>query len=215
MKRLQPTSFEDWVEFCFRGRPTSEFWFIDLEDDEVPWLGRDDVLSVDYFTRLHENGVEVLNAFSNEEIGAGLWALYSSASELCPAFHVVPRDDLHRAIRSVGIFVSQTLPVRLTPGSEDPPHDALYMFWDIVPIWPHRVGPFEAEDRAVCIDEMAACLEVEHPTARYHALHGLGHFELTESGRCTQVIDQWLATSPLLDTKLRDYAVRARRAYIQ
>ncbi|MEM7754910.1 MAG: hypothetical protein AAF297_04660 [Planctomycetota bacterium] len=170
---------------------------------------------MDYFTRLHENGIRTLEPFSNEDVGAGLWALYSSASQLCPPFHVVSRSDLHRAIRAVGTFVAETMPQRLALDVEDRIYSAVYMFWDLVPIWPHRAGPFEAEDRCVCIEEMARCLRVDHPLARYHALHGLGHFELIAGNKATRVIDDWLTSEPAIDPTLTEYANLARMGNVR
>ncbi len=213
MTRSGIASFDEWENFCFRDR--SESWHTQLDDHDLPWLGRDDRVPVEYFTRLHETAPVTLERFSNEEIGAGLWALYSSASELHPSFHLVPRQDRHRAIRSVGAFVTDAVPERLSPGTQDILHHAVYMFWDIAAVWPHGTGPYEDEDRAVCIEEMRGCLYVDHPTARYHALHGLGHFVLIAGDDAAGVIDEWLDTSPAIDAAMAEYAARARAGSVQ
>ncbi|MEM1184632.1 MAG: hypothetical protein AAGI53_06470 [Planctomycetota bacterium] len=207
-------SFDDWIRFYFDR--TEGDWAFDPDAEEPAWLERPLDLT-EHFIRLHDSANQVLRPYSSFQIGQGLWSLYSGASDFGAPYtkRAVPRKHMHRAIRAVGTLVREFLPRRLSRNDLGEIHGALYMFWDITPIWPHKTGPYEAEDLDVCLSEMQGCLTVDHPTAHYHALQGLGHFALINPSRCREIIDLWLETRPALDNALREYAARARDGDVQ
>lgn len=217
MSKENQISFEDWVVWMFDRDHGS--WEHDVRDSDFPWLANSRLLT-EHFIRLHEAPRTVLVPFRNEQIGSGLWALYSSHSAVGAPFAgpQVPRDLFHRAIRSVATLIRELAPKRIDRSESingDKLHGALYMFWDIAPIWPFDPTDADRETLEVCLSEMRSALEVPHPVAAYHALHGLGHFAIQVPDRTTPIIDAWLATRPRIGPTLVEYAERARIGNVQ
>lgn len=217
MSKQNQITFEDWVVWMFDR--DQEGWQHNVRDTDHPWLTNFRLLT-EHFIQLHEAPRAVLNPYSNEQIGFGLWALYSSHSEVGAPFAEpnVPRDLFHRAIRSVAILIRELAPKRIDRSESvngDTLHGAIYMFWDIAPIWPFDPTDADRETLDVCLSEMQSTLQVPHPAAYYHALHGLGHFAIHVQDRTTPIIDAWLATRPKIGPTLVEYAERARRGNVQ
>lgn len=217
MSKQKQITFEDWITWMFDRDEGG--WEHDVRGSDHPWLANSRMLT-EHFIRLHEAPRTVLAPYSNEQIGFGLWALYSSHSEVGAPFAEsrVPRDLFHRAIRSVATLVRELAPKRLDRSESvngDTLHGALYMFWDIAPIWPFDPTDADKETLDVCLSQMQSVLHVPHPVAAYHALHGLGHFALHVADRTAPVIDAWLATQPRIGPTIREYAERARLGNVQ
>lgn len=210
-------SFEDWVEWMFDRRGTDWVW--EEEFEWQPWL-QNRRLVAEHAIRLHNNPVPVLSRFSNEQAGDGLWILYSSATEYCMFSESckLPTELYHLLIMSLVPLLRQLLPERL-PLSDESESDriacAVYMFWDIAPIWPDRSTDSDKAELDVCLDEMRQALMIPHPAAHKHALHGLGHFCLYARERTTPIIDDWLKTNPRILPSIREYALLARVGGVQ
>ncbi len=190
-----------------------------MRSSDAPWLDNHRLLT-EHFIRLHEAPRTVLAPFSNEQVGIGLWALYSNHSAIGAPFAAphVPGFVFYRAIRGVATLIRELAPKRIDRKESvngDTLHGALYMFWDIVPIWPFQPTDADRETLGVCLSEMQAALHVPHPTAAYHALHGLGHFAHSVPDQTVPIIDAWLATRPKIGPNLREYADDARRGCVQ
>jgi hypothetical protein len=217
MSKSGDISFEDWVTWMF-DRAVGD-WEWDIDTCDCPWLDNTNLLTA-HFVRLHDAPRLVLNPYSNDQIGWGLKALYSGASDVGSPYTNpdVPDELRFRAIRSIATLIREIAPRRL-PRDEslngDALYLALYMYWDIAPIWPFGPNAADHSKLEVCLSEMKAALSVDHPVAAYHALHGLGHFALQVRDRTTPIIDSWLATRPNIGPALRDYAAAARTGCVQ
>lgn len=217
MTSEESISFEEWVVWMFDRRERDWAWAV--EEDDHPWLYNGRLLT-EHFIRLHENPTPVLQPYSNDQIGWGLWWLYSSYAAVAVPFldDDVPGPMRHEAVRSVAVLLSRLVPGRLPKHDrvvEDPLGRTLYMFWEILPVWPFDPTDEDRAMRDVCIEEMRSSLAVDHVIARFHALHGLGHFTLEVPDQAREIIDGWLATGPEISPVLAEYARQARDGRVQ
>ncbi|RNC80484.1 MAG: hypothetical protein ED559_01335 [Phycisphaera sp.] len=204
--------FEDWVD-----------WMFNRQDDQWPWGDdrglrsnwfRNNRLMAEHFIELHRNSVKSLKDLTNFQIGNGLWNLYTAALGLSPLDGNGIHAKLHyEMIASLVPMLQQLLPERV-PHHEgyanDRISDAVYMFWDSAPVSPFRKNHTDRELLDVCISEMQQALNVKHPAAHKHALHGLGEFHLDIPDRAKSIIDEWLEQNPYVLDSIRNYAVKAR-----
>lgn len=210
-------SFEDWVVWMFDRRDKE--WALDVEENDIPWMSNHRLLT-EHFISLHRDPVRPLVRYSNDQIGWGLYWLYSSYAGVAVPFlnEQIPVSRQQEAIRSVAMLVAKLVPIRL-PDPETIDTDALnntiYMFWEIFPVWPFDPTDANRAMQEVCLEEMQVSLQVNHPVARFHALHGLGHFALQLPERVAGIIDAWLATEPVLSSVLSEYVQAARAGTVQ
>lgn len=217
MAKQNHISFEDWVAWMFDRRDRDWAW--DVEEDDAPWI-RNRRLLTEHFIELHTDPVKPLARYSNHQIGWGLYWLYSSHTIVDAPFldGSVPVILKHAAIRSVASLIAKLVPVRLSKAGfveTDALSSTLYMFWEVLPLWPFQPTDADRQMQDVCLEEMQTSLCVNHVVARYHALHGLGHFALELPERTVSIIDQWLATSPTLSPSLTEYVQAAREGTVQ
>ncbi len=88
------------------------------------------------------------------------------------------------------------------------------MFWDICPLTYLEKSDhsFELADAIFAVLEQT--LRIDHRACREGALHGLGEIACWYESRVAQVVDRFLASTPM-DEELRRYALLARDGLVQ
>lgn len=214
-------SFEDWVVWVFDRTNRDWVWreldcerYVD-DDDAFPWL-LNGPLQAQHFIDLHHDSVRQLSKYNDDQVGWGLWNLYSGVCDISViSGHGLPLEMHSQMIRSLLPMMRQILPDRVSHVDIFQSNDiscAFYMFWDLAGIWPFGTADREANSELVdiCYAEMEQALYLDHPVAQHHALHGLGHFYVGHPWRTTSTVDCWLNSKPDLLPFIREYAQQAR-----
>jgi hypothetical protein len=127
-----------------------------------------------------------------------------------------------RAWRSIVPLFREVMARRCTPAlshldepGASPLNLACYMWWDLMPVAP---APTSSDTSRRLLDDellavMTALLKIPHDACRESALHGLGHWALSEK-RAVPAIDTFLARSADLRPDLLAYAKAARSGCI-
>ena len=217
--RHDPIPYEEWVLGVF-GQP-EEHEFFDAWREE--WDGRiDGALIAGFLARLFRDP-SPLDAYTNVQIGRGLWALAGEEGLGCLRFEKVPdaqREDTVDAVRDLYLRI---LEPRCDPlpsagkSSSSEINGAAYMLWDIAPfcpgiswVFPEEQGLRELDLRLTRL--LAELLQVvENPASQESILHGFGHAVcLVKDRRDIQAaIDAFLGR-PSLRPDIQTYARNAR-----
>lgn len=214
-------SFENWIQTVFDHAPHGPEWFWDPEFASL-WdsLGLSDALTVNYLTRLFLNP-EPLNAYSLEQVAQGIWFLIGESSPAQPSYTLLrPEVDLNdrtTCIHSMSQFF-RSFVAPAAPGTAeidaDPFHVACYMWWDIFPSWGGEKSGEPAIHQA-CLEVMTEVLLLPAELCHISALHGLNHWHLHHAAETERIIDNFLARSSTITSRVREYAMHARKGICQ
>jgi hypothetical protein len=200
----QEFGYEDWVVAVF-----------DPAADD-PYVAPAQALS--HLTRLFNDPVPVLEPFTDDEIGAGLWSVLDSggsAEARSIGDVTLPIDDRIAGVESIrtlyrALFVPRCAG-RLGHLSEQGGRLEMvcYMFWDIAAF---AGVPGEREGNLLedaVLDVLEDLLYIEHLAVQESALHGLGHRCGRQPERVARLIQRWRKRLPVSDERLRAYAAAA------
>jgi hypothetical protein len=220
--KIKIKSFEDWVKYVF-DHPVYEQkqqWYFEV--DAPHWNEEDNpAATVSYITQLFQNAADVCKPYSDAQLNQGFWFLVSNAGSnhmFTLLSNRVPVPDRERCIQSmVDVFrdlfgvrcshhLSHTL--RTYDSAVNPLNSACYMWWDIIPI-----GGSQSNDRwlnEACLDVMEQTLQLKSIACQESALHGLGHWQVSNPERVQGIIDRFLKANPNIVPALKTYALSAR-----
>lgn len=214
--------YNDWLKYVFDRPATPNGWYFDVGDLEVFQAEPSEL--VELVTATFENCGRDLASYSNEQLRHGLsYILENGASDAVFSLmsEDVPAGLRLRAIASLKRVYSQVFEPRCAPvlgHVNEPGGNALnyncYMLWDVSPLsyW-ERSSERAVFYRAVS-DVMEHALQSPNRACVESGLHGLGHIHSYYPQGVEDVIDRYLdARSP--PAELRQYAVNARRGYVQ
>lgn len=217
MNPSNKVGYDQWIEYLFNefvsGKDHFEIGFPD------EWYSNPRML-VEHYTQFLENPVAVVDRFGTELAGEVLWGLTSSGGDLCieVCHKQIPTEIRDQAILAMGTMIRNLAPRHLTRGlwdTWDKLDRAIFMYWDIAPVWP-ATGTDEGRALLqVCLMVMQSVLELDHPVARLHALHGLSEFHLNFPTHTEPIVDAWIAAHPHVNSKLMEYARHARDGLVQ
>lgn len=216
MSRSGQVAYEDWIEFLFQAfRNSSDHGLIQFPR-EWEYNTR---LMVEYYTRFLEDPVWIVDRFGADLTGIVLSALTSSLDdvgiEICD--ERIPEEMRDRAIAAMGTMMRKRAKdhFSMTPMEKWTKLDlAVFMFWDVAPIWPKKgttAGPRLLE---VCLEEMRSALQINQPVALMHGLHGLGEFHVSFPEHTEPIVNAWIESNPHADPDIMNYARHAREGLV-
>jgi hypothetical protein len=211
--------FEEWLEAVF-DHPVGEPEWYWASDFEVRWesLQLSSATGVAYLTRLHSDPA-VLGTYSLEQVAQGIWFLVGESSPAQPSHALLDRsislEPRLACVKAMAAFFGQFV-AGAAPHAADtagnPFHVACYMWWDVFPTWG---GSAEPELDQACLAVMADCLTYPSELYQLSGLHGLSHWYLTHGEQVERIVDAFLAASPELRPRIREYAALARHGLAQ
>jgi hypothetical protein len=199
-------------------------WIVAVFDpsEDDPWQSPAQDLA--HLTCLFADPVGVLEAFTDEEIGIGLWSVLDSGG----AGTVMALNDtslpLEERIACVRLIPRVYTDLFVPRCAERLGHQAeqggrlemaCYMFWDIAAF---GGAPDDREGNLLedaVLDVLDDVLRLPHAACQESALHGLGHRVGRHPDRAPRIIDRWLKQGAPRDPRLAGYARAARGGCIQ
>lgn len=212
MSRSSQVAYEDWVEFLFQAfRNSSDPVSIQFPG-EWEYNTR---LMVEHYTKFLEDPVWIVERFGVDLTGAVLSGLTSSLDdvgiEICD--ERIPEEVRDRAITAMGTMIRKLAKGHLSIKSMDKwtkLDTAIFMFWDVAPIWPEKGTTAGKRLLDICLGEMRSALQINNPVALLHSLHGLSEFHVSFSEHTEPIMDAWIQSNPHADPEIMNYARRAR-----
>ncbi len=208
---------QDWVARIFDHPAEGPQWYLDPQADTSEPSA---AIALEYLTSLFEDPQRYLAAYSDAQIGQGLWFLVDHA---CSGYMLrvldgnLPLEDRLRCIRAIGVLFAQVFAPRcaailghLDKGNANPLNTTCYMWWDLFPSW----GQGEREVDAALLSVMEEVLGLDSMACQESALHGLGHWHANHPDRVQEVIDQFLQRGTASD-ELSRYARSAQQGCVQ
>jgi hypothetical protein len=219
-RMLDRPGFEEWRAWVFDHPAAGPEWYFDPEADW--WDGATDPeRAVRYLTQLFESPIELLEGFSDAQVGRGLWFLASAGCSdlmfalLDPSVTWAQRE---RGIWSIYHLHRKLFAARCTenyghldagPEPPSPLNLLCYMWWDVCPV-PYAEDPRERRRTgAVTLEVLRDTLRLPSPACQEGALHGLGHLQTEYRAEVRAIIDAYLKGSAV-PVPLRPYARSAR-----
>lgn len=210
-------SFKEWIDFVFDHPATGPEWYW---AEDAPYWDAPARLTTEYVTRLFEDPLPVLTAFSDAEVNMGLNYLISPGlgeHMFClddPAVEIQARV---RCVRSCESLFRQLFRPRCSPHlshrdepGRSPLNAVCYMWWDIMPV---HGGPQEEDRRALhasALEIMGAILQMDSVACQESALHGLGHWHTAFPEETERMVDAFIRSHPHSRPDLLTYARGAR-----
>jgi|SRR5690242_3786658 len=214
--------YTDWLKYVFDRAATPNGWYFDLDDLE-PFEASPNEL-VELMTTTFENCGRDLAAYSNEQLRYGLgYILDNGASDVVFSLmsQEVDSGQRLRAIASLKRVYSQLFERRCEPvlgHIDEPGGNALnytcYMLWDISPLSYWERSPERGIFYRAVTEVLEHALQSPNRACVESGLHGLGHIHSYYPERVEDVINRYLKAVNL-EAELRQYAVNARRGYVQ
>lgn len=220
-KRLIDITFEEWLNYVFDHPVTDPAWYWDIDDD------LDDgppATTVDYMTQLFENAASVLRPFSDAQVNQGLNYLVNSSCSSY-VFALLDQDvawpDRYRCIQSIYTLFESCLAVRcsehlshLDETGANPLNDVTYMWWDVIPICGEPDNKLRRKKDKPVLGVLQQILSLNSLACQESALHGLGHWHPEYPQQVNKIIDSFLAKHRRMRPELEQYAIDARRGYV-
>lgn len=224
--------YEALLDHYFRRVPVAARWAACAEQFDCPdFAVRTDELAPLFAHTMRRSGAD-LAAFSNDQVGIGLTALFSMrwssfAYRLAnsPAHRqggeTVAIPDLCAALASVKILYAECLTPRALPApglkheAAGPLGHFAYMMWDASPLgyW-RNAGPKDPRVGTL-LDVLAAGLQSPNTVCIRSALHGLGHLGGAAAHARRRIVEEFIAERGLaLEPCLARYAAAAARGAI-
>ncbi|KKK54802.1 hypothetical protein LCGC14_3081030 [marine sediment metagenome] len=214
-------AFEAWVSHVFdQSIEDSAHYSMDEYTPEPS-----PVTAVQYLTRVFESADTTLDRFADEPLNQALWEMLNDVSS--NSMSALLADDVpwpvrQECIRSIGdlferLFAercSQHLSYKDEPEA-NPLNLVCYMWWDIFPTWgdPDNASCLERDTEILQV--MQRILSLDCMACQESALHGLGHWQMHYPEQTQRMIDDYLQRHGRLRAELKDYAMAARRGYVQ
>lgn len=208
-------AFDDWVRAWF-DHPEKESWDW-VGADDPPELSHADTLA--YATQLFTYSGTLLKAYSDTQVGSGLWAFINEMDSPLYALQDSgqPRPQRRACLRSAYRVFKDLLATRCaeTLGHYSEKSSKLntvcYMWWDIFPLYTGAAP--ELDDTVLTL--MERTLALPHAACQESALHGLGHWHRgAHAKRIEAIIDAFLEAKAARRPELVVYAQNARRGAV-
>jgi len=220
MTERTPSTWDEWVHFCFTEG--------DVDADHL-YIGSTDTDIAIYLTRLFENPAFIADRYTDEQIARGTWYIFGTATwYMHGVIHGdVPPDLQIRCVRGITKMYTDLYDKVCGKRGRSPGgaklrtkvDGAVYMMWDMdclagIHSIPHLIEPG--------IEIMESVLRQCRTTAcRMSALHAIGHYVQEHhkpapriAGRFRALIDEF-AQRPDVPDHLRKYAMEAREGQVQ
>jgi hypothetical protein len=226
---ISDIEFQKWVKYVFDHPVTDPAWhFVDDELAELYRWEEDPELLVKYLTLLFQNAPELLEPYSDEQVGQAFWYIFGASEYFYEVKNPKIAWNIRRdCIRAIYTLFEQYFAPKLPQISEDKLGEACYMWWDVCPLYgkPDENGMREIDWEV--LEVMVKTLNLESKACQQSALHGLGHWHLEYPEFVRNTIDSYLAKHEIvvkeptetdtftLDPELLEYALQARRGYVQ
>ena len=217
--RVDNLSYQDWIEHAFgrEVRLSGNPWFLDSDCD---WWSPSSTEYVAYLTRLFENPEVLTASFADSQIAQGLTYL-TDVSAVGDDGHLadpaVPIASRLRLLASTVVLFERLFAPRCTPHlshldelGAGPLNGRCYMWWDSFPSIGLAGDPNLNELQEDTLTAMAGILRLDSLACQESALHGLGHWRLSQSGDVVSIIDAFIARSASARSELLTYARSAR-----
>jgi hypothetical protein len=213
-------TLQAWVAYLFDHPVESSAWYFAVD---AIYLQPGGQRVAELVAETFEQSATLLQPFSDAQLNQGFWFLLGTSGhmfELTDAAVAWPVRQ--RAWRSIVPLFREVMARRCTPAlshldepGASPLNLACYMWWDLMPVAP---APTSSDTSRRLLDDellavMTALLKIPHDACRESALHGLGHWALSEK-RAVPAIDTFLARSADLRPDLLAYAKAARSGCI-
>lgn len=220
-KVLTDLSFDEWMRHIFDHPVANPAWHWDEEADYAELKPQRVVI---YATELFQHAGLLLAPYSDAQVNQGLWfLLLEGASPLYALTDVsIPLEQRLHCIHSILTVFEQCFVVRCTPHLshlDEPGAGALnpicYMWWDNFPLHGQPKDTARREIDEACLSVMETTLQLPSVACQESALHGLGHWGLYYKSQCQGIISTFMLRHCDLRPELKEYAARAREAYVQ
>lgn len=205
--------FQEWTKAWFdRPETDRKFWISDPPEELEP------ARELDYATLLFAKSGELLEPYSNTQIGNSLYGLiYEGSSPLyCLRDISLSLSNRVNCIRAIELVFRDVFAVRCSEklGHLSEPGGALegvcYMWWDIFPAYTscfkETSGP--VLEQAV-LDVQTKVLALPHAACQESALHGLGHWQRNNKKAVETIVRAAVASGNLRRPELIAYAENA------
>jgi hypothetical protein len=219
---LTNLSFEEWVDYAFDRpvRPIENAWY----RQDYNWWEPEPRQAVAYLTHLFGRSCDLLEHFTDDEIGQGLWYLIDNSCGGYCRFLIdgsVPIEARVSCIEAMQVLFARLFEVRcpaILSHRDEAGGNRLssvcYMWWDVIPLAasskPRQPDPIHEASLAV----MQATLRLDNPACQESALHGLGHWARAYPEFAAAAIDAYLRRHALRP-ELVQYAQAARAGCVQ
>jgi hypothetical protein len=220
MEQPEASQFSHWLRLVFDHPVTVPKWYwSEGTDDEEP--DPEPQECVKYLTRLFENPITILEPYSDAQINHGLWYLTDPSCSNHSFALIRPGVALPQRLRAISTLFEQLYASRCTdhlchldePGAGDL-NTSCYMWWDVFPAYGQPDDPDHVELDPEILGVMRRTLALDSVACQESALHGLGHWEMYYPGFVQSAIDEFLRLNTALRPELREYAMNARRGYV-
>lgn len=217
-----PPRYQEWLTYLFDHEvvPGLPEWYW---QDHAPVFQATPAEEIELWIALMRNSEHDLQVYSDEQVGLGLWYLFSNACSdhslqvTCADLPVSKVVELYDSIRLLytGVFGQRCKPVLGHLSEEGSPLNAIcYMLWDVSPLgWPrdHLLVPV-IENALFRVLEHA--LDQPHRACVESALHGLGELHSSYPLRVVSVIQPRLPRLAA-DEVLHQFALSALAGVVQ
>jgi hypothetical protein len=217
-------SFDEWIRYVFDHPVTEPEWYWEEHDFWDPMVYPR--VTVSYLTRLFENPVASLSAYSDSQLSQGLYYIVSNnVSDHMFALRDgrVPLPERLKGLEAMFIVFDELFASRCSAnlcylseedkGVANPLDGICYMWWDILPIHGVTAGRDTLATADTILDVITRILALD--SDRESALHGLGHWYYYDPTKITGIVDKFLASHRQIRPELFTYARRARKGHVQ
>lgn len=217
-----PPRYQEWLTYLFDHEivPGLPEWYW---QENAPVFQATPAEEIELWIALMQNAERDLQLYSDEQVGQGLWYLFSNVcSDHCfqvtsadlPLSKVVEMYDTIRLLYT-GVFSQRCAPVLGHLSEEGSPLNTIcYMLWDVSPLgWPrdHLLAP---AIEAALFGVLSHALDLSHRACAESALHGLGELQCRYPSRVAAVIKPRLPRLAA-DKALHRYALSALEGMVQ
>lgn len=211
-------TFEDWVASVFGHEVRRPQWWFDAsaEYHEPP-----SATTAAWLEHLFSNSNELLDGYSDGQLGQGFWFLLDPASSnhATALLDASVSDEQRRSVvQSVPNLFRDLFAQRCTPHlshideeGAGALNESCYMWWDIAP-WAASGDRHLGYESIRAMEEI---LEIESIACQESALHGLGHSHRCDPRRVEAIIDRFTESRGNARAELREYATAARVGRVQ
>jgi len=218
---LKELPFEAWVRHVFDHEVGDPAWYFSIDADiwDAPHS-----LSAAYMTRLFEDPLPQLAAYTDAQLNQGFWYLVSNGGSIhmfALLDEAVPLGDRIRCVRAIYPLFASLFAARCTPhlSHQDEPgssplNSACYMWWDLIPVVPKPGDWARAAFDLAVLEVMERTLSLDSPACQESALHGLGHWASDYPVHVEAIVGRYLKAHSALREDLRRYAQRARKGAV-
>ncbi len=212
------TIFELWVKYILVIEPKQDYTDIEVLSRRFDWDVYPEV-ELDYLSRLFAKPVESTEAYSDEQINAGLWTIVTHYTHVLYD-ESLPFESRIQTLKNIYTVYEQIFAPRCTSETSaykteigehvNPLNSICYMWWDIIPLYGKSAQPEREVLDPYCIEVMERTLKLKSIACQEGALHGLGHWAYAYPEKVQPIIDAYLTREKTLLPELRQYALAAR-----